>query len=121
MTRSLCFGVRALTLLVLSLGALSACASPQAAATVPASATRLTVVTTTTQLEDIVGVIAGDRVTVLGLVPRNGDPHEFEPTPADVKKVATANAVFKNGAGLEGWLDKLVENAGGQRPIFDTS
>jgi ABC-type Zn uptake system ZnuABC Zn-binding protein ZnuA len=60
-------------------------------------------------------------VTVVGLLPRNGDPHGFEPTPEDVRKVATSNAVFKNGAGLEGWLDKLIENAGGQRPIFDTT
>jgi ABC-type Zn uptake system ZnuABC Zn-binding protein ZnuA len=81
----------------------------------------LSVIATTTQLEDVVSNIAGDRVTVLGLLPRNGDPHGFEPTPEDVRKVATSDAVFKNGAGLEGWLDKLIENAGGERPIFDTT
>lgn len=84
-------------------------------------ANKPTVIATTTQLEDIVGVIAGDRVTVIGLVPRNGDPHVFEPTPNNVKQVAESVAVFENGAGLEGWLEKLVQNAGGQRPLFDVS
>ncbi len=83
--------------------------------------TRLTVIATTTQLEDIARVIAGDHVTVIGLVPRNGDPHEFEPTPDNVKQVAQSAAVFINGVGLEGWLEELVKNAGGERPIFDVS
>jgi ABC-type Zn uptake system ZnuABC Zn-binding protein ZnuA len=90
---------------------------------VPASpsAEKISVIATTTQLEDVVSVIAGDRVTVIGLVPRNGDPHEFEPTPETVRQVAESKAVFINGAGLEGWLEELVKNAGGERPLFDTS
>lgn len=80
-----------------------------------------TIVATTSQLQDILQNIVGDRMTVVGLVPRNADPHEFEPTPEDVRAVATAKAVFKNGAGLEGWLDKLIENAGGERPVFETT
>jgi ABC-type Zn uptake system ZnuABC Zn-binding protein ZnuA len=83
--------------------------------------TKPTVIATTTQLEDIVSVIAGDRVTVIGLVPRNGDPHEFEPRPDNVKQVAQSTAVFINGVGLEGWLEELVRNAGGERPLFDVS
>lgn len=109
--------------LLLSVLTLVACV-PVAAPTTAANATRNakpTVIATTTQLEDVVGVIAGDRVTVVGLVPRNGDPHEFEPTPDNVKQVADSVAVFKNGAGLEGWIDELIANAGGERPIFDTT
>lgn len=78
-------------------------------------------VTTTTHLEDVVGIVAGDRVRVVGLVPRNGDPHTFEPSAQDVEEVAKSDAVFISGLGLEGWISKLVENAGGERPIFDTS
>jgi len=79
------------------------------------------IIATTTQIEDILSVIGGDRISVVGLVPRNGDPHEFEPTPADVQRVATAQAVFMNGAGFEGWIDELIRNAGGQRPVVDLS
>jgi ABC-type Zn uptake system ZnuABC Zn-binding protein ZnuA len=95
--------------------------APQPPTAAPASGAKPTVIATTTQLEDIVSVIAGERVTVVGLVPRNGDPHEFEPTPSDVKKVADSQAVFENGAGLETWLDELVRNAGGERPLFVTT
>jgi manganese/iron transport system substrate-binding protein len=86
-----------------------------------AGAGKPTVIATTTQLEDVLMNVAGDRMTVIGLVPRNGDPHEFEPTPEDVKRIAESQAVFKNGIGLEGWLGELLANAGGERPIFDTS
>ncbi len=128
--------LRALTLFVLLL--LAACggqptaqpttapapAAPTAApaADAPAApAGALTVIATTTQIEDVLGVLAGDRVTVVGLVARNGDPHEFEPTPENVKQVADADAVFKNGVEFEGWLDELIANAGGTRPVFDLS
>jgi len=87
----------------------------------PATGTKPTVIATTTHLEDVVAVLGGDRITVVGLVPRNGDPHEFEPTPEDVKRIADSQGVFKNGAGLEGWLDELIANAGGERPIIDTT
>lgn len=95
--------------------------SNASASNTPASSTRKSVVATTTQLEDIVGIIADGKVQVIGLVPRNGDPHEFEPTPDNARQIADSQAVFKNGVGLETWLDKLIENAGGQRLIFDTS
>lgn len=84
--------------------------------TASATAIMPTVIATTTQIEDVLGVIAGDRVRVIGLVSRNGDPHEFEPTPENVKQIAESAAVFTNGVGLEGWLDELIANAGGARP-----
>ena len=108
-----------LILLALALSGLTACQS--AAAPGANTNTKLSVIATTTQLEDVTRVIAGDRITVIGLVPRNGDPHAFEPTPENVKQVAQSAAVFINGAGLEGWLEELVQHAGGERPIFDTS
>lgn len=105
---------------VLLLAACVPVAAP-APANTDGSPAKPTVIATTTQLEDVVSVIGGDRVTVVGLVPRNGDPHEFEPTPDHVKQVADSAAVFKNGAGLEGWIDELIANAGGERPVFDTT
>ncbi len=108
-------------LLAALLNACSSSATPGSAPRVTGTSQKPTVIATTTQIEDILTNLVGDRMVVIGLVPRNGDPHEFEPTPDDVKTIATSQAVFKNGVGLEGWLDKLIENAGGQRPIFDLS
>ncbi len=109
--------------LIVGVLVLAACApiAPPATPGGASSNAKPTIIATTTQLEDVVSVIGGDRVTVIGLVPRNGDPHEFEPTPVNVKQVADSAAVFKNGVGLEGWLDELIANAGGERPIFDTT
>lgn len=119
-----------ITLIVLLALLLGGCTS--AASSIPAAAgtavpgtvdvgQKPTIVATTTQIADVLSNLVGDRMLVISLVPRNGDPHEFEPTPEDVKRIADSQAVFKNGVGLEGWLDKLIEHAGGGRPIFDVS
>jgi len=61
-------------------------------------------------------------ITIHGIVPLGADPHEYEPTPKDVKAVSDSQAVFMNGAGFEEeWLGKLIKNAGGSRPIVDLS
>lgn len=78
----------------------------------PAGATGPTVVATTTQLGDMTRAIAGDRATVVQLLAPNTDAHEYEPTPADAKAVATADLVVENGLGLDGWVDDLVTSTG---------
>lgn len=85
-----------------------------------ASTTKPSVVATTTQIEDVASVIGGDEVEVIGLMPRDADPHSFEPTPQDVGKISKAKLVFENGIGLEGWVDELVKNAG-NRPVVVVS
>lgn len=69
------------------------------------------VVTTTTILYDITKNLAGDRLEVICLMPVGGDPHIYEPTPADAQKVAKADLIIKNGLYLEGWLNKLISSA----------
>ena len=43
--------------------------------------------------------------------------HVYEPAPADAKKIAAARLVFVNGFGLEGWLPRLVQAAGGKATV----
>jgi anchored repeat ABC transporter substrate-binding protein len=62
---------------------------------------RLNVVTTTEILADLVHQVGGDRVTTSSLVPAGGDPHSYEPTPADAKRVAKADVTFTNHLLLE--------------------
>jgi anchored repeat ABC transporter substrate-binding protein len=61
----------------------------------------LSVVTTTEILADLVRNVGGNRVRVDSLVPPGGDPHSYEPTPADAKKVAAADVTFTNHLLLE--------------------
>ena len=79
------------------------------------------VLVTETFLADIVQNVAGDRLKVDTLIPLGVDPHGFEPTPRDVKKVADSSVLIVNGAGFESFLEKLVENAGGQRQVVEAA
>ena len=83
-----------------------------------ASGSELTVVATTTQVADFVGNVGGDRVEVHGILGTNADPHDYEPRPSDVGAVADAPLVFKSGGDIDGWLDELIENAGGDHRVI---
>ncbi|WP_293180592.1 metal ABC transporter substrate-binding protein [Oceanithermus sp.] len=53
--------------------------------------------------------VLGEGWRVESLVPAGANPHVFNPTPADVKKVAAAKLVIMNGLGLDEWMvDELV-------------
>jgi zinc/manganese transport system substrate-binding protein/manganese/iron transport system substrate-binding protein len=93
--------------------ALTAALSPAAAAARrPAPRRPITVVATTTQLQDFVRNVGGARVKVVGLLRPNVDPHEYEPRPSDVAAVGSAGVVVEQGVGLDDWLDKVVRSAG---------
>ena len=79
---------------------------------VPASAETLKVVASFTVLADVVRQVGGDHVKVTSLVGPNGDPHEFEPAPADAKALNAAKVTFVSGEGLEGWMDRLIAASG---------
>ena len=81
----------------------------------------LSVVATTTIIQDIAQNVAGDVLPVDYLVPTDGDVHQYEPTPADVQKIADANLILVNGVGLEQFLDKLIANSGTQGKVVTVS
>lgn len=70
------------------------------------------VVATASIFADMADNIAGGLVEVRSIVPIGGDPHIYEPTPADVQLVQSANLILKNGLTFEGWLNELIENSG---------
>jgi ABC-type Zn uptake system ZnuABC Zn-binding protein ZnuA len=80
-------------------------------------ARKLSVVATTTQIRSMAEAIAGDKATVRSILTPGADPHDYEPTPNDVQAVAQSVLVLKNGIGLDDWMDKLISNAGGERPV----
>ena len=83
--------------------------------------TPLKIVTSTTILLDIATNIAGDKADLASMVPTDGDPHEFEPTPETIRVVADANVIFVNGAGLEIFLDKLITDSGTKAAVVTVS
>jgi manganese/iron transport system substrate-binding protein len=101
------------------LGIVFACS----AATAPAGtqSQKIIVAATTTQVTALAKVVGGDKIDLTGILKANVDPHEYEPTPEDVRTFSNAKLIAINGVGLEKWLDKVIANSGTQAPIVDTS
>jgi zinc/manganese transport system substrate-binding protein/manganese/iron transport system substrate-binding protein len=102
-------------------GAQSTATPTGAAATPSGVGAKLKVVATTTQIGSMAQSVAGDLADVRSILTPGADPHVFEPRPSDVTAISMANVVFKNGVGLDDWMDKIIRNAGGQRPLVDVS
>lgn len=82
---------------------------------------KLRVVATTTIVGDVVAQVGGDAIDLTVLLPVGADPHVFDPSPQDMAKVADAGVIFANGAGLEAFLERLLENAGGNAEVVEVS
>jgi zinc/manganese transport system substrate-binding protein/manganese/iron transport system substrate-binding protein len=78
----------------------------------PSDDEKLDVVATTTVFADIVRNVAGDRATVVSIVPAGAGPEDYEPKPDDARKLADADLIVSNGVGLDDFLDPLIEAAG---------
>jgi zinc/manganese transport system substrate-binding protein len=62
--------------------------------------------------------VGGDRVQVAGLVRPGVDPHEYNPTPADLEGVSEAKLILTSGKHLENYLTKLHEATGGKAQLL---
>lgn len=116
-------------LLTLAILALSACAGSTENSSRNGSSTQITstgntdlqVLATQSFLADIAQNVAGDRLIVDALIPLGTDPHSFEATPQDLARISESQVLIENGAGLEEWLQELLENAGGERQVIVAS
>ena len=108
-------------LFLAALVTLAATATNTAATSPTWASEKLKVVATFTILGDMVSTIGGEQVALTTLVGPDGDPHVFEPTPADAGALGQADLVIVNGLGYEGWLDRLVKASGYSGPIVVAS
>jgi zinc/manganese transport system substrate-binding protein len=86
-----------------------------------ATARTLHVVASFSILADVVKQVGGEQVIVKSLVPPDGDPHEFEPSPDDARILKEADIVFLSGEGLEVWFQRLVKASGYRGPTIIAS
>jgi ABC-type Zn uptake system ZnuABC Zn-binding protein ZnuA len=108
----------------LTVAAMGACSSDGGASAKTGSGDRpgkVKVVATTTQVQDFSRVIGGDCVQVYGVLQPNVDPHDYEPSPADLKAIADADVTVKNGVDLEKWFDDTIASASPRGVIVDSS
>lgn len=72
---------------------------------------RIGVIVTVLPQAEFAEAIGGDKVEVTVMVPPGADPHTYELTPGQMKKVAKARLYAKVGSGVEfelAWLDKII-------------
>ena len=81
----------------------------------------LRVVATFSVLADMVREVGGPAVEVASLVGPNADAHMFAPTPADARRVASADLVVVNGLNYEGWIERLIRASGYKGPVLVAS
>lgn len=72
----------------------------------------LDVVASFTILADMTREIGGDALRVTSLVGPDGDAHSFSPRPSDMRSIAAARVLVRNGLGFEPWLDRVLRTSG---------
>ena len=65
---------------------------------------------------DFAREVGGDNVEVFSILPLGADPHTYEPTPSDIRRIAEADVIFVNdlAPGLEGPILNVIQNNKGQ-------
>lgn len=98
-------GIVAVSLLALFLWQLGQTIYPEHPAN--ETAKKLTIVATFYPLQEFARSVGGERVTVSSVVPAGVEPHDYEPTPQDIVSAYQADVFLLNGAGMDGWAEKI--------------
>ena len=85
--------------------------APAAPATDPQPAEPLMAVAGNVVLADLTHQVGGDLVQVHSLVAAGSDVHTWQSTPADSVRIAEADLIVSNGAGLAVHIEDLFQNA----------
>ncbi|NRO37294.1 Manganese-binding lipoprotein MntA [Lactobacillus helveticus] len=93
----------------------SACSNKDQAKT---KSDKVSIVTTINVYADIAKNVAGKYGSVQAIIKNSAtDPHDFEPTTADAKKLTNANIIVANGLGYDSWMNKLASSVS-KKPVL---
>ncbi|MFH1563772.1 MAG: metal ABC transporter substrate-binding protein [Nitrospirota bacterium] len=79
---------------------------------------KINVVTTTTDLANLVKVVGGEKVNLVSLSTGSQDPHFVEPRPSMVIQLKNADMLVKMGMDLDMWIDGLIAAARNSKIIY---
>lgn len=79
---------------------------------------KLTVVTTTNIVGDTVRNVVGDAADVVSLMAPGVDPHLYQATQGDLRRLSRADAIFYNGLNLEGRIGDVLVQMGRRTPTY---
>ncbi len=71
---------------------------------------KLNVVSTTTMLNDLVGIIGQENIDSIGLMNIGVDPHLYKASAGDIEKLENADVVVYNGFHLEGEMGEIFSS-----------
>jgi zinc transport system substrate-binding protein len=66
---------------------------------------------------DFAAKIGGDRADVTNMVPAGTEPHDWEPSAADIVGLENARVFVFNGAGMEHWAEDILDMLQSERLI----
>ena len=75
------------------------------------AAQKKTIVVTYSVLGAVVRELVGDAASVVVPMPNGQDPHEWEPSAKDIEAIMKADLIVQNGLGLEGGMEKTLQQA----------
>lgn len=58
---------------------------------------------------DFARMVGGDDIDLHNVVPTGTEPHDFEPTAADMAKLSKADVFIYNGMGIDEWAEKVAD------------
>lgn len=79
---------------------------------------KITVVTTIAQIGEPLSVIGGDRLHVESLMGPSIDPHLYQATQSDIKKIDNADLIFYNGLNLEANMVEIFNEISKSKPVL---
>lgn len=71
---------------------------------------KLSVYTSFYPMYDFAAKIGGDKITPVNMVPAGMEPHDWEPSAADITGLEKADVFVYNGAGMEHWVEDVLES-----------
>jgi zinc transport system substrate-binding protein len=91
---------------------LGACGGTNSTRPPAATAQPLTVVATFVPMYEFTKAVAGNKAQVEILVPPGSEVHDYQMKPEDLRKLAQAKLLIKNGLGLDDFADGLISSSG---------
>jgi zinc transport system substrate-binding protein len=78
---------------------------------------KLRVITTILPVYCFASGVIGSEGEVINLLPANVEPHDYQLSPNDLRKIKDADLVIFNGAGLDNWVIKALATADHARAL----
>lgn len=103
--------------LALTLSATSLTGCGQTNTATPGKGAKLSVYTSFYPMYDFAKNIGGDKINLTNLIPAGTEPHDWEPSPADIVHLEKADILIYNGAGMESWVDQVLSSLDNKKLI----